>query len=134
MNYKANRQKFYDALRSGDYSQVRYEMKSAEGAYCAIGLCALVAHGSKFFDADTLKTWQNKYTYTEVYSWLNFITYVDTFAGDILWQMNDSGKSFTQIADWLENNEAKYFDLANEPKELPRSLTEMLNVKELVNS
>lgn len=90
--------KWVKALRSGNYKQTKGKLKSRNGGFCCIGvICDILGRRWEWKDGD--------------YVGNNIIVNEETkdFAGDIwgdvlqpLVQMNDDGKSFSEIADYIE--------------------------------
>ena len=107
------------ALRSGDYSQGCTYLRSAEDAYCCLGVLC---------DLGTLGEWKldgNRYLYTSpvlesssclfscngevglpcaLEAGLDTVIGLDSHAQDKLIRMNDDGTPFPEIADWIEEN------------------------------
>jgi len=110
---KEFKEKWLEALRSGDYKQIGSEL-CAGGKYCCIGVAGKVlgmrdstleANGT--FDTDNDgKDWNGNFKYMKSKvpsSILGSIRSSETVA--TLTHMNDSeGKSFDEIADWIEDN------------------------------
>jgi hypothetical protein len=89
--------KWVEALRSGKYQQARNFLKSEDG-YCCLGvLCDI--QGADFeaireeFGSLSLSLNPAKY-----------LGEVNTIKATELAQMNDNGKSFSEIADYIEVN------------------------------
>ena len=86
------------ALKSGEYKQCQ-QFLAIEGKYCCLGVALLVNHNLEttfdgHFDAEDVSDWCNLLRD-------DHLTYevIDTLA-----KMNDSGSSFNEIADWIEEN------------------------------
>ena len=79
--------KWVEALRSGEYRQCREQLHGFENQYCCLGvLCKVVNHST---DPD------------RAYRWLDIVT---GGYGPFV-NMNDhEGKSFTEIADYIEKS------------------------------
>jgi len=100
------------ALRSGDYQQGSGALLDDSGCYCCLGVlaCAVLnfdrddvfgkEHLTDLAKDDVMGKWSPDYTLP--YSKNNPDTWVTTqrrLAG-----LNDSGKTFSEIADWIEEN------------------------------
>lgn len=106
------KQKWLDALRSGQYEQGRGTMRTEDNKFCCLGvLCDLLDPGeweqgpftnAYFFDGmrDLPSTRVKKRVgLLGLLGPHDGVSPVSKLAG-----MNDSGYSFTQIADWIEEN------------------------------
>lgn len=91
------KQPWIDALRSGKYRQTKETLKNKVGHCCLGVLCELnkkvfeCSLRTGYFDRDDLTKLQSLYGLD--------IVNINTLAG-----MNDSGKSFDGIANYIENN------------------------------
>jgi hypothetical protein len=83
--------KWIGALRSGEYKQGRGKFEH-EDKYCCLGVLCVVG-GIKPIDGDGIGNW-------------SFTIDAIGNSGDphVLASMNDEGKSFTEIADYIEAN------------------------------
>ena len=103
------------ALRSGMYQRTEGNLRRGENEYCCLGvLCDLYSPDSWQRRATDTSWDELVYTYvfvvgeskqdempqTEVLTWAN-LEYSDARA---LADMNDSGKDFATIAQWIEDN------------------------------
>ena len=98
---KSFKKKWLKALRSGKYKQQdEGVLRTPENKYCCLGVAAHLVGC----------TWITGYGYIEKRSGIRGISKIPKiligYEGipDTLAQMNDSGKSFEQIADWIEIN------------------------------
>lgn len=93
--------KWIEALRSGEYNQVRYWLEK-DGCYCATGVLGTIIKA----DIGTHTFLSDCKIDTELKSFLqspvNILGEVMSIESHII-DMNDSGYSFNEIADWLEN-------------------------------
>lgn len=85
------KRKWIEALRSGKYEQGRYEFKNKDGRFCCLGVLCRVAD-------EPISGWAGG-------NW----RFVNKATGspntsDLLARMNDGGKTFPEIADWIEKN------------------------------
>lgn len=92
------------ALRSGEYEQGRAFLRSQENAYCCLGVaCDIALQGEEWEFQDG--RWVTKEGYAghlPVKLWDRLGVSWDRES--TLIHMNDSGKSFPEIADWIETN------------------------------
>lgn len=90
--------KWLAALRSGDYKQCsRTLYDDIEHSYCCLGVNLKVQGYKETPDKQTL------FSDSPHGDWKDAVL-VDRAAVDVLARMNDSGKSFAEIADWIEEN------------------------------
>lgn len=83
------------ALRSGKYKQARYVLKDGRGRYCCLGVLADL-HG-----VDWIEMKHNLWTLNVGQSVATEYG-LDWNTGGVLSEMNDTGKSFAEIADYIE--------------------------------
>lgn len=85
--------KWVKALRSGKYRQAEGELRSKNGAYCCLGVLRSVMHpgSSKVED---------NYLCLEHQKEAGLTLSLQQRLGD----MNDRGKSFSHIADWIQKH------------------------------
>ena len=94
------------ALRSGRYSQVAGVLHNEEG-YCCLGvLCRVdgrrflpVSGGFQIFDK-VIRVWRESMPPTDLLEKAQ----LSKPKAEKLADMNDKGKTFSQIADWIEKN------------------------------
>jgi hypothetical protein len=100
--------RWIEALRGGEYAQDRDALKTNKG-YCCLGVYCDISKTGRWeynssFDIGV------KFRYiVGLKSSMSFLPYplsqdVDHEAVDMLIQLNDRGKSFGEIADWIEEN------------------------------
>lgn len=96
------KQKWLEALRSGDYQQTKGTLKSSEG-YCCLGvfLSAVVGEEPPVYDYDEETGLQDEGP-QELYDFCRDYLPEEVFKKGI--NMNDQGKSFSEIADMIEEN------------------------------
>lgn len=100
--------KWIEALRSGEYEQGIGRLRSSENKFCCLGvLCEVQGVESHLnHDEESYRYFGNKNGFQSLLpssvaidDWK--LPYEDT---SILMGMNDNGKSFNEIADWIEEN------------------------------
>ncbi len=103
------------ALRSGDYGRIRNQLHDGKNGYCCLGVACKVAGHTKNIKIYGGKDYPKKKLFRNVPSILcdsasseiyenNKSSYNGRTVISILAGMNDSGKSFNKIADWIEKN------------------------------
>lgn len=93
---KAFKKKWLTALRSGKYKQGRSSLKMKdENKYCCLGIACLVA-GQKNIGSDGFISMHNNLV-PKILKSSDYVPYE-------LANMNDSGHSFTKIANWIEKH------------------------------
>lgn len=93
--------KWVAALRSDDYEQARGRLRTTSGEYCCLGvLCDITAPAKWHKEADG--TWH----FGDDDSWSSPPTdLLPTLKANSLIDLNDDdGKTFPEIADWIEAN------------------------------
>lgn len=101
------------ALRSGEYAQGRErlltEEENGEHSFCCLGvLCDLYSRETGYQWEKRSHSWNGNVSFkycdtmppSEVDSWSG----LDSYAEDHLASMNDGGKSFKVIANWISRN------------------------------
>lgn len=92
------------ALRSGEYKQGRDCLLNDSGAYCCLGVAAVVAGYQINSQHDRiLRPDGSSSDLCSSYGTLEDFGLSGTARGHLI-QMNDSGKTFGDIADWVEAN------------------------------
>lgn len=95
-----------DALRSGRYAQGQNALRDKDNRFCCLGvLCDVMSPSSWDWAADAW--WSYGHTATLPASLALKTDLGMTGDRDIqgqLMNMNDNGKSFSEIADWIEAN------------------------------
>lgn len=105
------KKKWTDALRSGDYTQGQHGLclVSEEGAaYCCLGIAYELTYGEDSWVEDTWRTLDGSY-------WLRAASVNDDTSlftpegltpkqADDLAEMNDEGKTFNELADYIDEN------------------------------
>lgn len=108
-------EKWVSALRSGEYNQATKLLKSDhQDAYCCLGVCAVI---NGFTDNKKLESngglseighYVGDYEEDFQYELLDFGIPIQLIKGDLpndLIHLNDTeGKTFPEIADWIEAN------------------------------
>lgn len=87
--------KWIAALRGGGYKQAQFKLRNNHGAYCCLGVLCVVAGLPISNDGGGVDP-DNDYIPIE--------TIISTERKAELAHMNDSGKSFLEIADYIEAN------------------------------
>ena len=108
--------KWVKALRSGEYRQGREHLRTADGAYCCLGVLACIAGYDPYdefgYEADygTKATVHDGEALSTTY--MQHIGLPDRVSSELI-DMNDGSnsggsdaKSFAEIADWIERNES----------------------------
>jgi len=102
--------KWVAALRSNKYEQGNYKLK-CENQYCCLGVaCDIVGFAQDFGDAQYIGGLNVTYGFKEELTPILDLIPVQLQGGqenglvDKLTSMNDSGQSFFDIADWIEDN------------------------------
>jgi hypothetical protein len=98
--------KWLEALRSGEYKQGREALRTVDNAYCCLGvLCDIVgvewtfgARGAYGHYGDTQKV---AHPDKRVYEACGLD---DSHEGTLVEMNDDAGKTFAEIADWIEVN------------------------------
>lgn len=120
------RQKWLEALRSGEYQQTKHKLFDGVG-YCCLGVLCKVAglepvlkDGEYYFSGNSEHL--SDFLTTEIGlksargDFNNFILY-NAKAASSLTSLNDAGMSFTKIADFIEANAADLFEgTDNDPR------------------
>lgn len=96
--------KWIAALRSGDYVQGRTSLRK-DGKFCCLGVACDLLDPTKWSSEPT--KWGD-YEYrgdTTIWPWFVSDKFgVSMAQSDQLWNMNDRGDSFSEIADYIEQN------------------------------
>lgn len=104
------------ALRSGEYTQGKTYLRSADDKFCCIGVLCDLAVEAGIIPAPTEKS---EYAYIfgglctppkEVKNWAGLASYDAAYGNESLTRDNDvRGKTFTEIADIIESEPAGLF-------------------------
>ena len=89
------KRKWVEALRSGKYKQGRDQLQNGD-TYCCLGVLCVVA-GLPIFSGNS--TDPGNVSYQGIYD-----LGVHHLTCPKLWSMNDSGRPFPEIADYIEAN------------------------------
>lgn len=95
------KERWVAALRSGDYEQARNTLRNKKGAMCCIGvLCEIQGRKWEWDDQ------RDAYVGAQLIVTPETSEYAGAGGGNFrpLARMNDRGDSFTQIADYIEEN------------------------------
>lgn len=99
--------KWLEALRSGKYRQGTEYLRTADDKFCCLGVLCDITNPALW------EKWTNGERHHDVYGFLSHTSMlpdkIDEQAGGIaakahLMGMNDSGKSFSEIANYIEAN------------------------------
>ena len=92
------------ALRSGEYKQGRKSLKKLDGTYCCLGVkCDLDDKTKWIFDEDFHEyRWKGRSCYLPLDEERDLQS--NNISMCVLAIMNDDGKSFAEIADYIEAN------------------------------
>lgn len=102
------KKEWVDALRSGKYKQTRGKLKSRAGGFCCLGvLCEVMGikpvwrsedkspvHGEYLYDSEECILTHN----------LRLRAGISPHEEGALIDLNDNGKKFPEIANWIEEN------------------------------
>jgi hypothetical protein len=99
------KEKWLAALRSGDYRQAKTALRTDENEFCCLGvLCDVFDQKQWSRDEESFGDWSFRtpeaYDYPD--AWTHRATGLISEQGRYLAEMNDAGKSFADIADWIE--------------------------------
>jgi len=100
------RDRWVAALRSGKFEQGRYRLRSSEDKYCCLGVACEVAR----IGGDYQRGWDYdvEWMYDGHVGTLSYDVAsalgIDGNHVEMLASMNDNGKSFGEIAAWIEEN------------------------------
>lgn len=100
------KQKWVEALRSGKYEQGECALRTSDDKFCCLGvLCDVVAPNGWMdgVDEDAFGHTESKHT-AYLPPGISGLTQVGDDDAQTLTQMNDSGKAFPEIADYIEAN------------------------------
>ena len=106
------RAKWLEALRSGRYRQADGALRSDSGdLYCCIGVLCDIYDPEKWLEglasglpSKSKELWAWDGSLGDMPEWLNLAIGLSSHEEAHLIAMNDDGKSFTEIADWIEAN------------------------------
>ena len=95
--------KWIAALRSGEYQQGQYALRTPDNKFCCLGVLCDVVDPTK---------WGHDYSYSYDGNWddvlipsgLSSELGIGFATQDILSKKNDDGYSFNEIAEWVEEN------------------------------
>jgi len=116
-------EEWVEALRSGQYEQGVHHLRNKDETYCCLGVvCDLFKEevGGEWKEEDNMR---NNYTFNIPKSKISYygdeympdtvVKYLgldEDFLNDTLTEMNDSGRSFEEIADKIEKELNKHLD------------------------
>lgn len=109
-----NQRKWVEALRSGDYQQGRFDLRTSDNCYCCLGVACnlftqgewvLAPHGEYF----TINEFCNTADHDAVAALALRGAAGNGLSGIALYQMNDQGQTFAQIANAIESDPANWF-------------------------
>lgn len=94
--------KWVAALRSGDYKQTTNKLRSSQGFCCLGVLCDIIdpTGWKQYTQVNGVMQFRNEIDHLPV----SVVEEVGEFLQSPLIRMNDSGKPFDQIADYIEKN------------------------------
>lgn len=101
------KEKWLTALRGGNYRQGRTALRNSNSEFCCLGvLCDVLDPSQWLTDDESYGDWSfrepNAYDYPDISTYRK--TGMMSEQGRHLAEMNDAGKSFAEIADWIEKN------------------------------
>lgn len=94
--------KWVAALRSGQYKQTCEFLRDSKG-YCCLGVLAEINNPDVWCSADVSKN-EDGYLFTEMFNARERLGLPHGLLGQLA-QMNDTGKSFGTIADYIESRD-----------------------------
>lgn len=99
------KKEWLEALRSGKYKQGESRLRTKEGGYCCLGVLCDVA-GLKWEYSEDWDGWVAREGDARNPYLLGGFDLESELPPEPrqLWSMNDSGVSFDEIADWIEEN------------------------------
>jgi len=99
-----------EALRSGNYSQGKFSLRTKDDKYCCLGVLCELAVKSEIIPPATLAHRENPYNYhydgqnknpsKKVREWSG----LDSRIGELIGMNDHCNKTFPEIADWIEEN------------------------------
>lgn len=99
------KQKWIDALRGGAYQQGKYKLRPRSDAYCCIGVLCNVLAPNDWQHPSLNNAFRHALTFEHPKSNGFTATGLTDAQADSLVSMNDrEGRSFMEIADWIEAN------------------------------
>lgn len=97
------KQKWLEALRSGEYKQGKHVLRTQQDEFCCLGvLCHVVSPNGWSTDSEGGFFYGDRKGYLPVE--ISRATAFPTGHELALAGMNDNGESFAEIADWIEAN------------------------------
>lgn len=98
------KQKWITALRSGDYQQASGQLRNQHAEFCCLGVLAQISGACVWDDAgDAFVNGVRASMEDEYYLFPEFAS-LDLETQKHLATMNDNGRTFAEIADWVEKN------------------------------
>lgn len=112
---KEHRKQLVEALRSGEYKQGRWRLRNGD-AFCCLGVACDISGVGEWEKLDNRQL--TNYFYQTVDSYLpndvrlyfGFISASGRYVDGALVELNDSGKSFSFIADVIESSPEGMFE------------------------
>jgi hypothetical protein len=102
---KKNRRLWVEALRSGKYKQGTGRLRSADNKYCCLGVLSTIAKCKWMKHKSSYSVGSEYHNATDKAR--NFVGLRgiggEFFNGEALWDLNDSGTTFSEIADIIES-------------------------------
>lgn len=102
---KVLKKKWIEALRSGDYEQGKFLLRSPEGAYCCLGvLCNVAGFKPRHRRCEDTNNYSIRYDDRDDILTDKLLIRVGLTMEqqDVLTALNDDGHSFTEIAEYIE--------------------------------
>ena len=95
-----------EALRSGEYEQARGQLCGHAGKMCCLGVAYDAVLGDAWEWDEHRWEWRpvNQTEYTILLSSWRALLGISIFEHDALVAMNDDGRTFAEIADYIEEN------------------------------
>ena len=105
---REHRKQWVEALRSGKYQQATGQLRNPEtDGMCCLGVACDISGLGRWNETDYSTLARNYYgdlgaPGSEMLSWLGLSDGCGDFAGGALTELNDNGKTFSEIADIIE--------------------------------
>jgi hypothetical protein len=96
------KRKWVEALRSGGYKQGKGWLRTADDCFCCIGVLCDISGKGEWTDAEPNKAYITPEWYGSALPDPKLLP--KTYADKLIFLNDGEGKSFAEIADWIEEN------------------------------